>query len=222
MRLPEDSYDESEHTVNHMRIARHVRIGLALALVLAIGAIAGCSSSSSTSGSSSTATSTASSAKAAYNLAYAAVATTKAPDGKLLVCQAADTITPTSTPIWEFLIGSPKTNTVWAVLVQNGKADASEYGSADLSAAEWSAVPTSQAWKVDSPQARDAALKVYPNGKDAAYFMGFVTYIPKSAQADNTSKPMTWIVSFDPASQGTAATSTVNVDMGTGVATLPK
>jgi hypothetical protein len=208
--------------VNHDRTARHIRIGLAVALVLAVGAIAGCSNSNSSSSTTATSNAAAGSAKAAYNVAYAAVAATMAPDGKLLVCQAADTITPTSTPVWEFLIGSPKTNSVFAVLVKDGKAEASPYGSADLSPAEWSAVPTTQGWKVDSPQAHEAALTVYPNGKTADYFMGFVTYIPKSAQAENTSKPMTWIVSFDPASKGQAATSTVNVDMSTGAATLAK
>jgi hypothetical protein len=220
-RRPEKSNDESEHTVNHMRIARHVRIGLALALVLAIGAIAGCTSNNKTDSSTGEASATAGSAKTAYGVAISSLST-KAPDGKLLVCQAADTITPTSTPVWEFLIGSPKTNAVWAVLVREGKAEASEYGSADLSADEWKAVPEESAWKVDSPQAYDSALKVYPNGKTADYFMGFVTYIPKSAQKENTTKPMTWIVSFDPTSKGTAATSTVNVDMGTGTATLAK
>jgi hypothetical protein len=204
-----------------MRIARHVRIGLALALVLAIGAIAGCTSSTKTGSSAGEASATAGSAKAAYAVAISSLST-KAPDGKLLVCQAADTITPTSTPIWEFLIGSPKTNAVWAVLVKDGKAEASEYGSADLDAAEWSAVPAASAWKVNSPEAYDSALKVYPNGKTADYFMGFVTYIPKSAQKDNTTKAMTWIVSFDPSSKGTAATSTVSVDMSTGTATLAK
>ena len=194
---------------------------LALALVLVVGVVAGCGSNAASSSSSSSTAPKGATAKDAYTLAKSALST-KAPDAKLLVCQAADTISTTSTPIWEFLIGSPKTDAVWAVLVQNGKAEASDYGTADLSDAEWAQVPAESAWKVDSPAAHDAALKVYPNGAVAKYFMGFVTYIPKSAQAENTTKPMTWVVSFDPASIGNAATSTVNVDMGTGVATLPK
>lgn len=203
-----------------MRTARHISIVLALALVLALGALAGCTNSQS--GSSSTGTKPASTtAKDAYNIAYAAVAATQAPDGKLLVCQAADTITATSAPIWEFLIGSPRTNVVYAVLVKDGKAQSSQYGSAGLSPTEWSAVPSIQEWKIDSPEAHDNALTVYPQGKDAAYFMGFVTYIPQSAK-NSTSKPMTWIVSFDPTTKGTAATSTVDVNMTTGAATIAK
>jgi hypothetical protein len=205
-----------------MRTARHLGIVLALALVLAAGALAGCGSSNSTA-SSTTATKPAGlTAKAAYALAIASVATS-APDGKLLVCQAADTLTATATPVWEYLIGSPKTNKVFAVLVQNGKAQASEYGSAGLTPAEWSAVPSTDQWQVDSPQAHDNAVKVYPTGKDAAYFMGFVTYVPKSA-AKNASPSMTWIVSFDPKSLANshATTSTINVDMRTGAATIPK
>ena len=200
-----------------MRTARHLGIVLALTLVLAAGTLAGCSSSSPT-----TSKPAGMTAKAAYSIAMTAVATT-APDGKLLVCQAADTITATSTPTWEYLIGSPKTNKVYAVLVQDGKGQASEYGSAGLSSAEWAAVPATDQWKIDSPEAHDKAVQVYPDGKDAEYFMGFVTYVPKSA-AQNASKPMTWIVSFDPASlaKGHATTSTIDVDMRTGAATIPK
>ena len=205
-----------------MRTARHLGIVLALALVLAAGALAGCGSPKSTASSPTAAKPAALTAKDAYAIALTAVATS-APDGKLLVCQAADTITATSSPIWEYLIGSPKSNKVFAVLVQNGKAQASEYGSAGLSPAEWSAVPSSDQWKIDSPEAHDTALKVYPTGKDAAYFMGFVTYVPKSA-AKNASPSMTWILSFDPKSLANshATTSTVNVDMRTGTATIPK
>jgi len=202
-----------------MRTARHLGIVLALALVLAAGALAGCSNSTPAS-STSAPKPAAMTAKDAYAIAITAVATS-APDGKLLVCQAADTITATSTPIWEYLIGSPKTNKVYAVLVQNGKPQASEYGSAGLSPAEWAAVPAADAWKIDSPEAHDKALTVYPSGKTAAYFMGFVTYVPKSA-AKGASKQMTWIVSFDPASKGSETTSTVNVDMATGAASLAK
>ena len=194
---------------------------MALAPVLAAGALAGCSKASTTASSTSTKPA-AMTAKDAYAIALTAV-TTSAPDGKLLVCQAADTLTATATPIWEYLIGSPKTNKVYAVLVQNGKAQSSEYGSAGLTAAEWSAVPGMDQWTIDSPQAHDNAVKVYPTGKDAAYFMGFVTYIPKSASA-NASKPMTWIVSFDPTSLANshATTSTIQVDMRTGAASIPK
>jgi len=200
--------------VNQKRTARHIRLGLVLALVLALGALAGCSSSKTAP------TATTSSAQKAFAVAISSLSTT-APDGKLLVAQTAEAVTPTSTPSWEFLIGSPKTSLIYAVLVKDGKAQSSEYGDAGLSAAEWTAVPAPSAWKVDSAEAHDKAVAVYPNGKTAEYFMGFVTYVPKSATSPSA-KPMTWIVSFNPTSRGTAATSTVNVDMGTGAASLAK
>lgn len=198
--------------MTNSRTTRHALVGLALVLLLALGAIAGCTKSSTPT--------TSSSAKSAFTLAMSALSTA-APDGKLLVTQAADTLTPTSTPSWEFLVGSPKTNVIYAVTVKDGKAQFQEYGTAGLSAAEWDAVPSADAWKVDSPEARAKALTIYPNGKSANYYMGFVTYVPKSA-GDTTTKPMTWIVTFDPASQGSAPTTTVNVDVGTGAAAYAK
>jgi hypothetical protein len=45
--------------------------------------------------------------------------------------------------------------------------------------------------------------------------MGMVTYVPKSATGA-TNKPMVWDITFDPASRGDAATTTVNVSATTG------
>ena len=208
--------------VNSRQTAQYVRLGLALALVLAVGALAGCSSSgksSSTAGSGSSPADTIT-AKKTFAIAVSTLSTT-APDGKLLVAQVGGAVTPTSTPTWEFLIGSPKTDVIYAVSVSGGKGEFQEYGKAGLSAAEWAAVPTLDAWKIDSNTAHDKAVVVHPEGKSAAYIMGFITYVPKSAKG-STAKPMTWDVTFDPAAQGSAPTSTVEVDMTTGTAAFAK
>lgn len=183
----------------------------ALALVIGIAALAGCSSASKTSQSK-----TGTTAKGMLPLAISALSTT-APDGKLLVCQAYDAITPTSTPGWEYLIGSPKSGKVYAVLVMGGKSQFVEYGDAGLTAAEWKTVPSTDDWKIDSDVALEKARALYPNGKTAAAYPGFVMYLPKSEQ-NATNKPMTWYIQFDPATQGSAPTSTVTVDMKTGEA----
>ena len=201
------------------RTSHYIRIGLALALVLAVGALAGCSSG--TSGKSNTSKPSAGmTAKEALKTAVSTL-TTAAPDGKLLVAQTAGPVSSTSTPVWEFLIGSPKTDVIYAVVIQQGKGQFEEYGKANLSSAEWAQVPAVDAWKIDSDVAHDKALSVYPNGKTAAYVAGFVTYVPKSASTPGT-KAMTWTYNFDPASKGKAATSTVDVDMVTGAAALAK
>ena len=146
---------------------------------------------------------------------------TTAPDAKLLVAQTAAPLTATSTPSWEFLIGSPKTDVIYAVMVSGGKSQSQVYGSAGLKAAEWAAVPTTDAWKIDSNVAHEKAVALNPDGKSAAYIVGFVTYIPKSAPK-SSAKPMVWSVSFDPTSKGKAPTTTVDVDMSTGVASWAK
>ena len=159
-------------------------------------------------------------AKQALPIAMSALATT-APDAKLLVGQSAQPITATSTPVWEFLLGSPKTDVVYAVIVMGGKGQAQEYGKAGLTADEWAKVPSVDAWKVDSDVAHQKAITVYSNGKNAAYVMGFVTYVPAKAKTPD-SKPQIWVVNFDPASIGHATTSTVDVSMTTGAASLAK
>lgn len=199
-----------------MPIRRDIR-AVALACVLvAVIAIAGCSKPASSSSS----TPTGNTAMAAEKVAAAAL-TTMAPGAKLLVGESAQPLTTTSTPIWEFLYGNPKTDVLYAVLVNNGKARAQEYGRAGLNAQEWSAVPGLDQWKVDSDAAQAAALKVLPSGSKAPFVVGFVTYVPKRA-TQATTKPLTWVFAFDKSTQGSAPTSTVNVDMNTGAASFAK
>jgi hypothetical protein len=204
--------------VNLNRTSVTVRLGLALALVLTIGVLAGCGGTGSN-GSSSTPTS-AFTAQHALTVAMSTL-NTSAPDGKLLVAQSAGPINATTTPVWDFLIGSPKTDKIYAVQVQNGTGKFQEYGKAGLSATEWSQVPATTAWKIDSNVAHDKAVAVHTAAKNADYIMGFVTYVPASAK-NETAKPMVWIVSFNPKDQGKAPTSTVTVDMNTGAAAFAK
>jgi hypothetical protein len=223
-RLPEHHRRERV-LVNPTRSAQLLRVGLALAIVLALGTLAGCSPSKPAATTPTTPTATPAptvvlTAKQAYAVAISSLSSSM-PDGKLLVAQTAAPITPTSTPVWEFLIGSPKTDKIYAVMVPNGQAQSQPYGNANLKAAEWASIPTTEAWKIDSDAAVTKALAVHPNGKSAGYFMGFVTYVPK-AKATSDSQTMQWIVSFDPKAQGKAPTSTVNVSLTTGVAAYAK
>lgn len=197
------------------RSSRIVRIVLAVALVAALGAVlAGCKSTSKTPSGKLT-------AKQALPVAMSALSTS-APDGKMLIVQTADPINTTSTPVWDFLIGSPKSDKIYAVVVKDGKATASEYGTAKLSADEWKAVPGSDVWKIDSDEAYTKAIKAYPDGKpDTLYLMGFVAYVPKASSA-STVKAMTWNVSFDPSTMSKATTSSVNVNATTGEVSIPK
>lgn len=197
-----------------------VRIALAIALVLALGGLAGCGSNTTADKSSTTRPTSTTTAKSALKIAISSLSTT-APDGKLLVAQTAGPVTTSSTPVWEFLIGSPKTDVIYAVVVQQGKGQFEEYGKANLSADEWKLVPTTDAWKFDSDVAHEKAVGVYPSGKNAAYVAGFVTYIPKDAETPDA-KAMTWTFNFDPATKGKATTSTVNVSMTSGEASLAK
>ena len=195
---------------------RVARVGVALAVALVVAALVGCAGSKSAAPTAPPQTT----AKAALTAAMSAVAT-QAPDGKILVVQTAQPVTATSTPVWEFLIGSPKTSLIYAVQVQGAQARAQPYGKANFTPAEWASVPANDKWKIDSDTALEKALAIYPNGKGAAYLPGFVTYLPKSAK-DTAARPMKWIITFDPASKGSAATSTVDVDVTTGEATLAK
>jgi hypothetical protein len=212
--------------VNPTRSAQLLRLGLALAIVLALGAIAGCSPSKPAESTTAqtpvgpAAPTVVLTAKQAYAVAISSL-TSSMPDGKLLVAQVAAPVTATSTPVWEFLIGSPKTDKIVAVMVPNGQAQAQPYGTANLKAAEWASIPTTATWKIDSDAAIAKALALHPGGKSAGYFIGFVTYVPK-AKATPESKTMEWIVSFDPKAQGKAPTSTVDVNLTTGVAAFAK
>jgi hypothetical protein len=212
--------------VNPTRFPQLLRLGLALAIVLAIGALAGCGPSKPAE-STTTKTPVAPAAptvvltaKQAYAIAISSL-TSSMPDGKLLVAQVATPVTATSTPVWEFLIGSPKTDKIVAIMVPNGQVQAQPYGTANLKAAEWASIPTTATWKIDSDTAVAKALVVHPGGKSAGYFLGFVTYVPK-AKVTADSKTMEWIISFDPKAQGKAPTSTVHVNLNTGVAAFAK
>lgn len=141
---------------------------------------------------------------------------TMAPDGKLLVVQTAAAVTPTSTPVWAYLFGSPKTDTVYVVYVQNGQPmGASQYGTGGLTAAQWAKVPSSDEWKVDSDEALRKALEESgAEGTPSGYVMGFVTFVPTQS-GTQTVEPFVWNVSFDPGTSG-AATGTIAVDARTG------
>jgi hypothetical protein len=186
---------------------------LALTVLLALaafGALAGCKSGSKA------ATPTAgTTAKGDLKLAESALSTT-APDAKLLIVQTASVVTTDTTPVWQYLFGSPTSNKLFAVTVRDGKAESVEYGAVSMGADEWKAVPSTSEWKIDSNTAHEKALTVYKNGTPTtAYLMGMVTYVPKSATTA-TNRPMVWDVTFDPASRGDAPTSTINVSATTG------
>jgi hypothetical protein len=192
---------------------RFTRVILAAALLLTLGGVlAGCGKSASTK---SAPTSSGPTAKESLPIAQAALATT-APDAKLLVAETANVVTATSTPVWEYLFGSPKDDKVYAVVVDKGKATSSEYGTAGLSATEWAAVPNSDAWKVDSPAAYKTALENFPKGNASSpYAMRIVIYVPKSATT-STVKPMDWTVYFNPMETTGVPTGTVDVNGTTG------
>jgi hypothetical protein len=200
---------------------RSTRVGLVLVLVLTVGLLAACNSKKPEND-------IAAAHKfidgtVAKNAAQTALSmfTTRAPDAKVLVGQLAKPTLATGTPSWQFLVGSPKDNSVYAVEVTGGFAHYKPYATVNMKPAEWSKVPTITAWKVDFKEARQKALVIYPQGKTAAYYANFTTYVPESA-TDRTIKPMTWIIAFDPKSKGTAPTTTIEVDMVTGATAFAK
>ncbi len=146
---------------------------------------------------------------------------TMAPDAKLLFVQTAQAVTPTDTPVWAYLFGSPSTDKTFAVYVRSGQLmGAQEYGAAGLSADEWKKVPETDPWKVDSDEAYTKALAVSgAKGDPAAYVMGLLAY--KAAEDTTTVKPFVWQVNFDPGTSG-ATTSTIGVDANTGSAAVVK
>jgi hypothetical protein len=194
----------------HARISRLAKVGSGVALALALMlAVAGCGSNAANSAS------TNASARESLPVAVSALST-MAPDAKLLVVQTSGAATPTSTPTWSFLFGSPKTDKTFLVEVKAGKVvSASEYGSAGLTAPDWAAVPSTDAWKIDSTDAykKAVAAKGAKSG-ESAYSMGFLTYLPSTETSSDT-KPFVWYVSFDPSTSG-ASTSTVQVDAKSG------
>jgi hypothetical protein len=173
------------------------------ALVLVV--IAGCAAQTPAGGT----------AKSNLPLAQSKIATT-APDAKLLLVQTGNVVTATSTPAWTYLFGSPKTNTIYAVMVKDGTASAPmPYGNADLPAAEWAAVPGPDAWKVDSDVALEKALAAASaQGTSVPYAMGLVTYVPKTTTA--TVEAFVWNVVLDPEARGGAKAKAVNISAKTG------
>lgn len=186
---------------------------VAATAVLAIALLAGCTSGAGSAKAGPTALGSIEAAKSALS--------TMAPDAKLLVVQTAQAVEPTGTPMWEFLMGSPKTDKVYAVYVSGGKSlGAQEYGTAGLSTDQWKAVPTLDEWKTDSDAAYKAALAVSgAKGDPAAYLMGFLTYKPSTDTS--TIEPFVWNVVLDPGTSG-ATTSTILVDAKTGKASIAK
>ena len=204
--------------MNTRRFEQCLRLVLALAVPVVICALVGCGrtpKSADTTAKLATAAATVT-AKRAYAIAQSALSTV-APDGKLLLGQSTPPIIPTPTRDWEFLIGSPKNDELYAVNVKDGSAQFEEYGAARFSASQWAAVPSLDDWKVDSDAALAKALTVHKEGKAAEYFMGFVTYEPTSTPTSQ-SRFLKWVITFDSRLQGTAPTSTVIVDMATGEA----
>lgn len=195
--------------MNRISTARVTRVALAILLALTlVGLMTGCNKKATTVNGTT--------AKSNVDVAKSALSTT-APDAKLLLVQTANVVTATSTPVWQYLFGSPKDGSIFAVTVTNGKVTATQpYGSAGMGADEWKAVPSADEWKIDSDAAYQKALAVDKKNTTALpYAMGFVTYVPKSAQASSSIDPFMWSVAFDP--QGTLGTpSAINVNAKTG------
>ncbi len=204
---------ESESSMLSARSSRLFGVALVLAAAVGLGALlAGCTTPTPTGGTT---------AKANLPVAQATLTTT-APDAKLLVVQTIGVASATSTPSWGYLFGSPKTNKLYVVAVQNGKTSTQEYGTAKLSAQEWAAVPgTVDKWQVDSDVAHQKAAEKYgAQGATSPYIMGFVTYIPKTSTS--TAEPYVWSVTFDPEKTGNAKARTFDVNATDGTVKAAK
>lgn len=204
--------------MNHLSTARLSRAALVLLLALAVaGVMTGCNKKDAD------APTGAKTAKGSVAVAQSALSTT-APDAKLLLVQTANVVTATSTPVWQYLFGSPKDGSIFAVTVADGKVVSTQpYGSAGMDAVEWDAVPSADEWKTDSDAAYKSALAFNKENNDKMpWAMGFVTYVPKSAQTSTTIDAFVWSVSFDPMGTLGAPPAAINVDAKTGVASAPK
>lgn len=198
----------------HVQTGRLAKTATTLVLALAIATVvAGCG------GTPAATTPKAGTAKAGLPIAKSALST-MVPEAKLLLVQTAARVTPTTTPVWGYLFGSPKSDKTYIVYVADGKAmPASEYGAAGLSASDWAAVPGTDSWKIDSDEAYKSALAANgAKGAPAAYNMGFITYVPPSETTSET-KTFLWYVEFEPAAGG-GTTSTIEVDAKTGAAVV--
>ncbi len=201
--------------MKHVRFASAVRIIISLALVLTLVGVTGCGSKKSST-STTQKPAQGQTAKQALPTAQSALATT-APDAKLLLIQTAQAVSTTSTPVWAYLFGSPKTEKLYVVRVSNGAAmPAQEYGSAkDLGKFEWDKVPNLDQWKIDSNEAYDRAYKASgAKTQPPQYVMGMLTYVPKTEQT-STAEPFVWAVQFDPGQSG-ATPNVIDVNATTG------
>ena len=194
------------------RTGRGVVVAVAMLAVLLLILVAGCGKKAAET----TSAPTGPTALGSLDKARSALST-MAPDAELLVVQTAQAATPTGTPVWAYLFGSPSTDKTYVVYISNGESmGAQEYGQAGLSKDEWKTVSGSNTWKVDSDEAYDKALAASgAKGDPAAYFMGMLTY--KAAEDTSTIKPLVWQVMFEPGESG-ATTNTIEVDGMTGKA----
>ena len=201
------------------RRARFATVAFLAVLALAVTLLAGCGAKTTTTTSAPVPTK-GPTALGSLAIAKSSMATAAA-DAKLLVVQTAQAVTPTGTPVWGYLFGSPANDKIWVVYVANGVSmGAQEYGTAGLSKTEWAAVPSTDSWKIDSDAAYTKALALSgAKGAPAAYMMGLLTFKP--ASDTSTVEPFVWSVQFDPGVSG-ATTSAINVDAQTGAASLAK
>lgn len=186
--------------MNNVRTSSALKMALALVVVMSIAFAGGCTGSKSE-----TVTAPGAAPKLQGQSALEALGTaesaltTAAPDGKLLLVQTAGATTTTSTPVWAYLFGSPKTNKLFVVRVDKGKAEGpSAYGTAKKGEIEWDKVPASSEIKIDSSEAFAKAFTASKVKGTPDYVMGVVTYVP-SSQSTSTAEPMVWNVQFDPA-----------------------
>lgn len=183
-----------------------------LVMALAAAALAGCGTSST--GSTTPKVATGSTAMGSLPVAKAALSTT-APDAVLLVVQTAQAVSTTGTPVWGYLLGSPKTDKTYVVYVAGGKSmGVQEYGKSGLKADEWKQIPSTDKVKIDSDVAVKNALKASgARGVPNAYMIGMLMYKPKTDTS--TVEPMVWQVQFDPGKSGaTSDNITVNAETG--------
>jgi hypothetical protein len=138
-----------------------------------------------------------------------------APDARLLLVQTFEATTPTSAPVWYYLFGSPSAMTAYAVVASQGRLMSTEQVAGEgFPSSEWSAVPSADAWKIDSDAAYAKAFEVDGAGRrPRPYTMGFETYKPSTDTS--TVEPFTWRVTLFPGTN-TEATGTVDVSATTG------
>jgi hypothetical protein len=208
--------------------SRRARIASTVVVVaLSAAALVGCSNATSATGSSSSSSAASGAAVAtsgttALGNLGAAVSSlsTTAPDAKLLVVQTAQAVTPTGTPVWAYLFGSPSTDKTYVVYSTNGMSMGAQlYGTAGLSAADWAKVPGTGTWKVDSDAALAKALTASKaSGQPARYIMGFTTYKP--VDSTSTALPFVWNVQIDTSGTVGAVAAGFDVDARTGKTTV--